>query len=294
LAQKLIALKCKQKVLNFRKIFTPRFLGCYTRVPPERPNRKPPRARSASLEGPHPLEQGPPRSRVHAPSSGFRLARGSLPHERTCSHARVRAFKALTPRHHAPGNHTPALFRQLPRGSPSPPLRGTVRRGRCQFRDTVPPTPVRLMHRALEGGPVAPSNLLLVTLQGQTVTSGRREHHPQLSVLYGHPRHCSATPYTAATTPTLLGTRGRDAATPATVPRTDHRQRLPRARLETPRSTTTPSPSKPLLFKYRARHDVETGARFARTTANSPALYAIPPHVAKQCSVPVNHPLLGL
>jgi hypothetical protein len=29
LAQKLIAPKCKQKVLNFRKIYTPRFLGCY-------------------------------------------------------------------------------------------------------------------------------------------------------------------------------------------------------------------------------------------------------------------------
>jgi hypothetical protein len=29
LVQKLIALKCKQKVLNFRKIYTPKFLGCY-------------------------------------------------------------------------------------------------------------------------------------------------------------------------------------------------------------------------------------------------------------------------
>jgi hypothetical protein len=37
-----------------------------------------------------------------------------------------------------------------------------------------------------------------------------------------------------------------------------------------------------------------TRARFARTTANSSALYAIPPHVAKQCGTPVNHPLLGL
>jgi hypothetical protein len=30
LVQKLIALECKQKVLNFRKIYTPKFLGCYT------------------------------------------------------------------------------------------------------------------------------------------------------------------------------------------------------------------------------------------------------------------------
>jgi hypothetical protein len=62
-------------------------------------------------------------------------------------------------------------------GSPSPPLWGTVRRGRCQPRDTVPLTLVRLTRRALEGGPVALSNPLLVTPQGQTVTSGRRERH---------------------------------------------------------------------------------------------------------------------
>jgi hypothetical protein len=33
LAQKLIARKCKQKVFNFGKIYTPRFLGCYTGRP---------------------------------------------------------------------------------------------------------------------------------------------------------------------------------------------------------------------------------------------------------------------
>jgi hypothetical protein len=117
---------------------------------------------------------------------------------------------------------------------------------------------------------------------------------PSLSVLCGHPRPCSATPGTATTTLALLSTRGRDAATPATIPRTDHRQRLPRARLKTPRPTTTPSPSRQPLFKYRTRHDDKTGARAAGTTANSPTLYAIPPYVAKQCDMPVNHPLLGL
>jgi hypothetical protein len=116
---------------------------------------------------------------------------------------------------------------------------------------------------------------------------------PQL-VLCGRPRPSSATPGTATTTLVLLRKRGRDAATPATVPRTDHRQRLLRARLRTPRPTTTPSPSKPPLFKYGTRHNDKTGARTARTAANSPALYAIPPHVAKQCGMPVNHPLLGL
>jgi hypothetical protein len=37
-------------------------------------------------------------------------------------------------------------------GNPSPPLWGTVRRGRCHSRDAAPPTPVRLTRRALEGG----------------------------------------------------------------------------------------------------------------------------------------------
>jgi hypothetical protein len=117
---------------------------------------------------------------------------------------------------------------------------------------------------------------------------------PPLLVLCGRPRPCSATPGTAATTSALLGTRGRDAATPATAPCTDHRQRFPRARLKTPRPTTTPSPSKPPLFEYRTRHSDTTGARTARTTANSAALHAIPPHVAKQCGMLVIHPLLGL
>jgi hypothetical protein len=131
-----------------------------------------------------------------------------------------------------------------------------VRHGQCQLRDAVPPTPVRLTRRAHEGGPAAPSNPSLMTLQGQTMTSGRRGRHP---------RPCSATPSTATTTPALLSTRGRDAATPATVPRMDRRQQLPRAHPGAPRSTTTPSPSKSPLFKYRTRHNDKTGARTART-----------------------------
>jgi hypothetical protein len=88
-----------------------------------------------------------------------------------------------------------------------------MRCGRCQPRDTVPPTPVRLTRRALEGGPAEPSNAFPVTTQGYVVTSGRRERSsPSLSALCGHPRHCSATPDTATTSPTLLertGTRRR-------------------------------------------------------------------------------------
>jgi hypothetical protein len=80
--------------------------------------------------------------------------------------------------HHAPGNHAPALLRQLPRGNPSLPLWGTVRHGQCQLRGTVPPTAVRLTPRALEGGPDAPSNCFLVNPQGQTMTLGRRDAIP--------------------------------------------------------------------------------------------------------------------
>jgi hypothetical protein len=52
---------------------------------------------------------------------------------------------------------------------------------------------------------------------------------PSLSTPCGRPCHCRATPRTTTTTPALLSTRGRDAATPATVPRTGHCQRPPRA-----------------------------------------------------------------
>jgi hypothetical protein len=44
-----------------------------------------------------------------------------------------------------------------------------------------------------------------VTTQGYAVTSDRREQSSlSLSALCGHPRHCSATPGTATTSPTLL------------------------------------------------------------------------------------------
>jgi hypothetical protein len=79
---------------------------------------------------------------LDAPSGEVRLARGH-PHARyPRSCPRVRAFNALTPQdaHHdsdTPGNHAPVLFRQLPRGNPSPPLCSTVWQGRCQLRDTA-------------------------------------------------------------------------------------------------------------------------------------------------------------
>jgi hypothetical protein len=116
-------------------------------------------------------------------SSGLRLARGRSARARPSPHAharprtRVRAFNALATagRHrHAPGTRAPVQLHQLPRGNPSPPLWGTVRHGRCQPRDAVPPTPVWLTCRALEGGPATPSICFPVTSQGQVKTLGRR------------------------------------------------------------------------------------------------------------------------
>jgi hypothetical protein len=73
----------------------------------------------------------------------------------------------------------------------------------------MPPTSVRLTRRALEGGPAEPSNAFPVTTQGYVVTSGRwQRSSPSLSVLCDHPRHCSTTPGTASTSPTLLGRTG--------------------------------------------------------------------------------------
>jgi hypothetical protein len=61
-----------------------------------------------------------------------------------------------------------------------------------------------------------------------------------------------------------------------------------------PRSTTTPLPSKLPLFGYRTRHDDKIVARTVKTAADSTALHAILPHVAKQYGMPVIRPILGL
>jgi hypothetical protein len=58
-------------------------------------------------------------------------------------------------------------------------------------------------------GPAKPSNAFPVATQGYSMTSGQWERpSPSLSVLCGHPRHCSATPRTATTLPTLLERTG--------------------------------------------------------------------------------------
>jgi hypothetical protein len=149
--------------------------------PPRRPTQRSPRAGSASLEGTHlPRVGSAPFEGVRLPRAGSASLEGphrprggsasleGAPHAHARSLTRVRAFNALT----TPGGAIMHLG-LTPRfcctnslgGNPSPPLWGTVRRGRCQSRDAVPPTPVRLTRRALEGGPAAPSICFPVTLQ---------------------------------------------------------------------------------------------------------------------------------
>jgi hypothetical protein len=53
------------------------------------------------------------------------------------------------------------------------------------------------------------ANAFSMTTQDCTVTSGQRERSsPSLLALCGHPHHCSATPGTATTSPTLLRRTG--------------------------------------------------------------------------------------
>jgi hypothetical protein len=138
-----------------------------------------PRARSASLEGSTPPRRGPSRSRAPAHTLPALLP--------PCTGILCSDIAGCTPR--------PGAVPPTPWGRPSLPLCSIVRRGRCQLRDIVPPTPERLTRRALEGGPVAPSNVFSVITQGHAVTSGRRDRSPpSLSALCGHPRHCRTTP----------------------------------------------------------------------------------------------------
>jgi hypothetical protein len=172
-----------------------------------------------------------------------------------------------------------------------------MRQGQSQLRDTVPPAPVRLTRRALEGGPVRPSNIFYVLMQDHVVTSGRRDRaSPSLSALCGHPCHSHTTPDAVATSRRCRDEQGQDVATTATAPRTGFPSTAPSNWLTTAagQPTTTLQPSKPLLYAHRMHHDASTGAGFARTAVSSTALFAIPLHVSKQCSVHVSCSPLGL
>jgi hypothetical protein len=115
--------------------------------PPRRPTQRSPRAGSASLEGTHlPRVGSAPFEGVRLPRAGSASLEGSrrpqagsaslegAPRAHACSHTRVRAFNALTMagrRHHAPGLTPRSCHTNSLGGNPSPPLWGTVRRGRC-------------------------------------------------------------------------------------------------------------------------------------------------------------------
>jgi hypothetical protein len=146
-------------------------------------------------------------------------------------------------------------------------------------------------------GPAAPSNVFSVLTQGHAVTSGRRDRSsPSLSTLCDHPRHCSSTPDTMATSQRCwdacrtrrrhnghCATYGPPSMAPSNRPTTAASQ-----------PTATSPPSKPLLYEHRTHHDASTGAGFSRTAVSSMALLAIPPHIGKQCGMHVNCSLLGL
>jgi hypothetical protein len=85
--------------------------------------------------------------------------------------------------------------RRCSANSPGEAIPATVRHGRCQSRDTVPPTLVRLTRRALEIGrrnPRRGTDAYSALARGHALTSGASPSSP--SALCGHPSHCSAIP----------------------------------------------------------------------------------------------------
>jgi hypothetical protein len=136
--------------------------------------------------------------------------------------------------------------------------------------------------------------------QDYAAMSGQRDRLPLSPlVLCSHPRR--PTPSRALHHHPLHygGTRRQDAATPAVVRSTTSRQPHPRVsvRTMTPRKTSTPPPSKPLLGGHRARHNAPPKARFARTAVHSVVLCAILPHIARivwhACNLPPPWPIKG-
>jgi hypothetical protein len=272
-------------------------------VPPRSRAGQPPRARSRLARGlDTPSSEVPPRSRTSwarclhtcSPTGAFNAL--------TFAGAQVK--DEYTPRR--TWESRPGAVPPTPPVRPSPPLCDAVRHGRCQSRDTVPPTLVRLMRRALErgrqnprrggGGRTSIPRLPRTTPWRQASGTGhlrrRRSYAAILAVptpsraLHRHPLCCA-------------GTGWQDAATPAVVRPTDSCQPHPRVgvRTTTLRRTSTLPPSKPLLGGHRARHDAPPEARFARTVVHSVVLCTIPPHVARTvrhaCKLPPPWPIKG-
>jgi hypothetical protein len=135
---------------------------------------------------------------------------------------------------------------------------------------------------------------------GYAVTSVQRERFtPSPLALCGHPRHCSITPDTVATSLTLLkrtrtGQHHARHCTLYDLPLIPPSSR-PGDGGRTP--TSAPLPSKSLQYGHWTRHDASTGARFAKTDVNSATLLAIPLQVGKivrhTCKLPSPWPIKG-
>jgi hypothetical protein len=122
-------------------------------------------------------DESPPRSRAGRPlgrvSAMLEAAPSSRPHTHSpdqsikCSGTTRVPGSKVNPRHAGPltplGNHIPALFRQpSPCGHPWH-CRGTMREGRCQLHDTMPPTLVRLARHTPRKRTVEPSKRVRTT-----------------------------------------------------------------------------------------------------------------------------------
>jgi hypothetical protein len=192
----------------------------------------------------------------------------------------------MNPCHDAPGNHAPALLRQLPRrGHPHHCV------ALCGMASN---NLVALCHPLPYGRRAAPSKKDSGALEGKTndhaaPTQGqRRDVGPAgpVTPVAICPVRPSPPPPTPSRPlhhrPRRYGSmRRQDPATPATVPRTASRRRCPQVltRAATKQATPTPPPSKPLLDAHRTRHDALLEARFTRTAVSSTTLYTMPLHV---------------
>jgi hypothetical protein len=156
-----------------------------------------------------------------------------------------------------------------------------VRRGRCQPRDTTPPTPVRLTRRALTGGPGTPSNCFLVTLQGQVVTLGWRDAIPATvgcsrppPWVQHHAGHCG----NSSGAVRHAGTGRRHACHCIPYGSSSATSSSPPGDITANHCALT---SKLPLFGYKIRHDDQIVARTVKAAAYSTALHTILPHVAE-------------
>jgi hypothetical protein len=145
----------------------------------------------------------------------------------------------------------------------------------------VPPTPVRLTRRAVEGGPTTPSKRFPVTLQGQVVALGRRGAIP--ATVNGRRPPPREQPH--------VGHCGNSSGA---VKRAGTRRRHDYHCIPYGSTSVTPSSppgvitvilyaptSKLPLFGYKIRHDGRIAARTVKAASYSTAQRTMLPHVAE-------------